>query len=216
MPLAIVDLAEVLFFNVDVIVLGLFLPPEQVAIYFAATRLTQALAYIPYGVSASTAQKFAALGVANRRGELQALVSKSAWLASGATIAAALVLSLLAEPLLALFGSGYDQARLLVPLLCLGIVVACLLGPGEDVLNMLGQERLCAIAFVIALGANIAAALVLVPLLGPMGAAFAVLIGFLVRGLLMSLFAYSRLGLFLPAFGARFLKPKKLSKERSS
>ena len=30
------------------------------------------------------------------------------------------------------------------------MVLACLLGPGEDVLNMLGQERLCAIAFVIA------------------------------------------------------------------
>ena len=206
MPLAAVDLAEVLYFNADVIVLGLLLPPEQVAFYFAASRLTQTLAYVPYGVSAVTAQKYAALGAAGRRGELQALISKSALLASAATILAALVLTILAEPLLALFGSTYDQARQLVPVLSCGMVLACLLGPGEDVLNMLGQERLCAIAFVIALLANVATAFVLIPLIGPMGAALAVVLGFTMRGLLLSAFAYRRLGLVLPVLGTRLIK----------
>ncbi|WIJ23760.1 lipopolysaccharide biosynthesis protein [Devosia sp. RR2S18] len=210
MPLAAVDFAEVLYFNADVIILGLLVPPEQVAFYFAASRLTQILAYVPYGVSAATAQKYAALGAANRRNDLQTLISKSALLASVLAAIAALALSLLAGPLLELFGSGYEQARELVPVLCLGMVVACLLGPGEDVLNMLGEERLCAVAFVIALVANVAAAFVLIPVIGPVGAAIAVVLGFAVRGVMLSLFAYRRLGLVLPALGTLFAKSKGL------
>jgi O-antigen/teichoic acid export membrane protein len=90
------------------------------------------------------------------------------------------------------------------------MVVACLLGPGEDVLNMLGEERLCAVAFVIALVANVAAAFVLIPMIGPMGAAIAVVLGFAVRGVMLSLFAYRRLGLVLPALGTLFAKSKGL------
>jgi O-antigen/teichoic acid export membrane protein len=210
MPLAAVDLAEVLYFNADVIILGLLVPPEQVAFYFAASRLTQTLAYIPYGVSAATAQKYAAHGVAGRRTDLQALIGRSALLASAATILAALTLTVLAEPLLQLFGSSYDQAAHLVPILGLGMVVACLLGPGEDVLNMLGQERLCAIAFLAALVTNVATAFLLIPLIGPLGAAVAVVLGFSIRGLLLAFFAYRRLGLVLPVMGTRFIQPKEL------
>lgn len=209
-PLAAVDLAEVLFFNVDVIILGLMVPPEQVALYFAASRLAQVLAYVPYGVSAATAQKYAALGASGRRAELQAMIGRSALLATILTGLAALALSLLAGPLLALFGSDFDQARQLVPVLCLGIVVACLLGPGEDVLNMLGQERLCSISFALALAVNVCVAIVMVPLFGPMGAAIATVLGLSARGLLLAFFAYRSLGIILPAMGTHLFKAKEL------
>jgi O-antigen/teichoic acid export membrane protein len=208
LPLAAVDLAEVLYFNIDVIILGLLVPPEQVALYFAASRLAQVLAYVPYGVSAATAQKYAAHSAAGRRRELQSLINKSAIVAAILSALAAVALSLLAGPLLQLFGSDYDQARQLVPVLCLGIAVACLLGPGEDVLNMLGQERLCSLGFIAALLVNVAVALALVPHWGPMGAAIAMLAGFTVRGILLAWFAYTRLGLVIPAFGAQLFATK--------
>lgn len=209
-PLASVDLTEVLFLNVDVIILGLLVPPEQVALYFAASRLAQILAYIPYGVSAATAQKYAALGASGRQTELQAMIGRSALLATVLAGSAALVLSLFAGLLLALFGSDFEQARHLVPVLCLGIVLACLFGPGEDVLNMLGRERLCSAAFAIALAVNIAAALALVPLFGPMGAAVATVLGLGARGLLLAVIAYRSLGIILPALGTRLIKAKEL------
>ncbi len=113
----------------------------------------------------------------------------------------AILLSYLGGVLLNLFGPDYAQAHYLVPLLCLGIVAACVLGPGEDVLTMLGEERLCSLAFLLALLVNLSVAITLVPVFGPVGAALAGLAGLTVRGILLAWFAYSRLGLVLPVLG---------------
>ena len=43
LPIALVDATELLLLNADVLVVGLFFPPEAVAVYFAATRITQIL-----------------------------------------------------------------------------------------------------------------------------------------------------------------------------
>lgn len=201
-PMAGVDLAEVLFLNVDVILLGLLVPPEQVAFYFAASRLAQFLAYVPYGVSATTAQKYAALSAGNRRGELQALVSRATVMMTVLTAAGAVTLSVLAAPLLGFFGPEFHIASQFVPVMCLGIVAACALGPGEDVLNMLGEERLCSIGFIVALAVNVVTALVLIPAMGPMGAAIAMALGLAVRGGVLAAIAYWRLGLIIPVFSA--------------
>lgn len=200
-PIASVDFAEVLFFNADILILGFFAPPDTVALYFAASRIAQILAYVPYGVTAVTAQKYARLAAGNKWAELQALIRRSAWLSTAAAITGAILLSSLAGVLLNLFGPDYAQAHYLVPLLCLGIVAACMLGPGEDVLTMLGKERLCSLAFLSALLVNLGVAFTLVPSLGPVGAALAGVAGLTVRGILLAWFAYSRLGLVLPVFG---------------
>jgi len=200
LPLAGVDAAEVLFFNADILILGLFLPPESVALYFAASRLAQLLAYVPYSVTAVTAQKYAALAAAGDTPALQALVRRSARLSSAFALLAALALWMISPALLSLFGPDYGAAGFLVPVLCLGIVLACLFGPGEDVLSMLGEERLCALGFWMALAVNIAAGLCLVPHLGPLGAAIAMGAGLAVRGVLLAWFAFRRLGLLLPVF----------------
>ncbi len=205
-PMALVDLAEVAFNNVDVIILGMLLPPEQVALYFAASRLVQLLSFVPYGVSAVTAQKYAALHVAgNRVDELQSLIGRATALSFTVTLAMAFVMTAMAGPLLGLFGADFEEARALVPALCAGIVVACLLGPGEDVLNMLGEERACAIAFALALAFNIALSLLLVPRIGAMGAAVGMAASLLLRGIVLAGFAYWRLRLVLPFLGARLL-----------
>lgn len=198
MPIALVDAAEVLFLNADVLILGLFLPPELVAFYFAATRLAQVLGYVPYGVSAVTAQRFAALSATGDRVGLQAMVRQAAVISSTLTAIGALVLSILAAPLLSLFGDGFEAAALVVPLLCLGTVIRCLLGPGEDVLTMLGEERACSLSFMMALALNIALSFAFVPLIGLYGAAIATAVSITMRSALMAYFGYRRLGIILP------------------
>lgn len=203
LPIALIDAAEVLFLNADILILGLFLPPEMVAFYFAATRLSQVLGYVPYGVSAVTAQRFATLASRGDRVRLQALVRQAALVSSGLTVAGAIGLGLLAAPLLSLFGEGFEAAALIVPLLCLGTVIACLFGPGEDVLTMLGEERACSLSFLAALIVNVGLNFALIPLLGLYGAAIATAAGFAVRGAMMAYFSRSRLGIIVPVgFGA--------------
>ncbi|ODT65260.1 MAG: hypothetical protein ABS75_32270 [Pelagibacterium sp. SCN 63-23] len=203
LPMAIGDAAEVLFMNADILILGIFVEPEMVAFYFAATRLAQILAYVPYGMSAATAQRMAALAEHDERDSLARLVARTTLVSGGLATLGALAVTILAVPLLTMFGPDYAGAAGLVPVLCGGIAAACLLGPGEDVLNMLGQERLASLSIAVALAVNIGLNFTLIPQMGPMGAAIASAVALILRGLLMAIFAYQRLGLLLP-FGAAF------------
>ena len=199
LPMAGADITEMLLLNADILILGLFVDPVLVAYYFAATRLAQILAYVPYGATAATAQKYAALAAPADRPEFQSLIGKTATLATAATATGALLLTLLAGPLLSLFGAGYVVAAPVVAVLSLGILLSCAFGPGEDVLNMLGEERLCSLGFLLALAVNIALNFALIPLFGIMGAAIATVSALALRGALLAYFAKVRLGLVLPA-----------------
>jgi O-antigen/teichoic acid export membrane protein len=199
LPMAGADVTEMLLLNADILILGLFVEPELVAYYFAATRLAQILAYVPYGATAATAQKYAALAAPADRPELQTLIGKTATLAAAATAFGTLLLGLFAGPLLSMFGAGFDQAAPVVALLALGIFLSCAFGPGEDVLNMLGEERLCSFGFAVALAVNIALNFALIPLFGMMGAAIATVSALTLRGALLAYFAKLRLGLVVPA-----------------
>lgn len=199
LPVALLDASEMLFHNADILILGLFMPPEIVAFYFAATRLAQILSYVPYGISAATAQKYAALAAQGERRKLQHLVGAATTLSTGLAVSGALFLWVFAGPLLNLFGDGYDAAAAVVPVLCLGIVLACALGPGEDILTMMGAERLCAFGFFLALLVNLTLNFALIPVMGMMGAAIATAAALALRGVVLAAFAHRRLGIVLPA-----------------
>ena len=200
LPMVGSDVTEILLLNADILILGLFVSPDQVALYFAATRLAQVLAYVPYGATAATAQKYAMLSAPGDRDELQTLIGQTATLSTVLTGLGALALTLLAPFLLFLFGEFYVDAAPLVALLAAGIVLSCAFGPGENVLNMLGQERICSIGFLCALVVNVALNFALIPAFGLAGAAIATLTALAFRGVLLAYFAKSRLGLVLPAF----------------
>ena len=202
-PMALGEAAEVLFMNADILILGMFAAPELVAYYFAATRLAQVLTYIPYGMSAVTAQRMAALAESHERGKLQALINHTTLVSGGLATLAALAMAVLAPYLLALFGSDYAQASPWVAILAGGIAFACLLGPGEDTLNMLGQERAGLTCIAAALAVNLTLNLLLVPRLGPLGAAWASALALATRGLLAAGFAKRNLNLYLPLGASR-------------
>jgi O-antigen/teichoic acid export membrane protein len=59
LPIGFADWTLVLFGFVDVLLLGLFLPPSEVGVYFAATRLLQFIVFAQYAATAATAPRFA-------------------------------------------------------------------------------------------------------------------------------------------------------------
>lgn len=197
-PLAAVDLTEVLFYNADILVLGLFVEPELLAYYFAATRFAQILGYVPYGITAATAQKYARLAGQRDWAGLQALIVSVTAIATGVACVGLAALWLLSAPLLSLFGADYVAAAGIIPILSLGVVLICAFGPGEDVLSMADEERICAIIFAFAAAANLVFNLVLIPAFGIWGAAIATTAALALRAMLLAWFAYRRLGLALP------------------
>lgn len=194
LPVAFVDFTTLLVSYADVLVLSLFAPPEAVAVYFAATRLIQFIAFVGYAASAATAPRLAEAHARGDRRELLHLVRRATLWTTLAAFGGGVAVVAASPLLLGLFGPGFSAAIPLVAIMGAGLVVQAAMGPAEDVLTMLGQERACALGSVGALFVAIGGAGLLTPLYGVLGAAIAAGIASASRGAILAWFAWRRLG----------------------
>ncbi len=195
LPLAAVDLAHTGFNFVDVILLSFFLPPEAVAVYFAATRILQFVVFASYAASAVTAPRFAEAKARGDLGSLRALIVRTARLTSAATVLIGAGVLGAAPLLLQLFGPGFEASFVPLAILVIGVVAYSAFGPAEDVLNMLGGERVSAAVALAALAVAVVLNLLLIPRFGVMGAAIAMGVAYGLRGAGLAIMARARLGI---------------------
>ena len=201
LPIAAGDLAASAFGFVDVVILGFLAPPEAVGLYFAATRIQQFVAFVHYAASATTAQRLAAARAHGDEAGLAHLVRMQARWTFLATAGVGLGILAVSPLLLGLFGEGFRASLPVLAILVAGSVAASLFGPAEDVLTMLGGERLCAGITLAMLALAALLCLVLIPGLGVVGAAVAVALAQTLRGLALALGARTLHGLSTPVVG---------------
>lgn len=173
LPLVFVDGTLLLFSNADILILSLFVSPAEIALYFAASRILQLVAFVQYAAAAATTQQFSALNATGDHDALEQLARTTTRLTFLAAVGAAGFIYLLAPYLLELFGDGFVDAMPILAVLMVGLIVQAFSGPAESVLNMSGHERVTAITYTAALALNIALNLALIPWLGAIGAAIA-------------------------------------------
>ena len=195
LPIAFVDLTMSGFNYVDVLILGIFMPPQAVGIYFAATRIQAIVVFAQYAATAATAARFAEASARGDRAALQSLIQGTVRLTTLATASLGVAIVVAAPVLLALFGPGFEASFPVLVVLIGGAVVQSAFGPAEDLLNMLGAERVCAVASLGALAIAVALNFLLIPLYGVMGAASAMAIAAVARGMALAIAARLRLGL---------------------
>ena len=94
-------------------------------------------------------------------------------------------------------GSDYVAGYPLMFILAVGLMARATVGPAERLLNMLGEQRLCALVYACAFGVNLIVALALAPRLGGIGAAIATSAAIVVESVLLAVVAKWRLGLHL-------------------
>lgn len=198
LPIAASDLASAGFNFVDVVVLSLLAPPATVGLYFAATRIQQFVVFVHFAATAATAQRFTAAHAAGDAAGLAALVRMQARLTLAATILVGVAVLSAAPLLLGLFGPEFRDSLPILAVLVAGSVCASAFGPGEDLLNMLGGERLAALVTVLMLGLAAILCLALVPALGVLGAALGMALATTLRAVAMAGVAKSVHGLTTP------------------
>lgn len=167
------DGAQMLRSYADVLIVGALAPASTVAIYFAATRVAALLGFVEYAIGAMAAHRFSRLGERGDADALRAYARKAAQVTFWPTLAGAVLVSLAAQAILSLFGPGFADGALAVAILAAGYAIRAAVGPADDLLVMLGRERLAFLAQAAGLAASIAGALLLVPAYGTMGAAIA-------------------------------------------
>jgi O-antigen/teichoic acid export membrane protein len=121
-------------------VVGIFLKPQDVAIYSAAAATSGLVTFPLYAVSALSAPKFAALHAQQRQFDLQALVADVVRWTFWPSLAIALILIAFGPIVLRLFGPGFEQGYVALLILTLGQLVNAFAGPVASLLNMTGHQ----------------------------------------------------------------------------
>jgi O-antigen/teichoic acid export membrane protein len=106
-PLLTVSGFTLLLGSTDIIILKLFVGPEDIAVYFAATKIVAVASFVAYGVANTSAHRFAAHAASGDRGATARLAAETVSWTFWPTLAVAAGLAAFAGPLLSLFGSSF-------------------------------------------------------------------------------------------------------------
>lgn len=195
LPLFAITGSELLLQNTDVLVVSHFMTPRDAAIYFAAAKTMSLVMFIHYAVGSAFANRFSALNARGERSELVSFVSDAVRWTFWPSLVAALGILALGWPLLSLFGVGFTAGYPVMFILVLGFLGRAAMGPSEFILNMLGQQKICAIIIASMAVLNIGLNVLLVPRFGIIGAAIATATVLVLGAGLNTVFAQRRLGL---------------------
>ena len=203
LPILMVEGFYLLLSYTDVLVLQQFRASEEVGIYFAVVKTLALVSFIHYAMSATTAHRFSEYHASGDRERLSAYVAHAIKWTFWPSLAATVVLLTFGKPLLWLFGPQFVKGYDIMFIAAIGLVVRAAIGPVERLLNMLGQQKLCALAYALAFLLNLGLCFLLVPRFGGHGAAAATSIALTFETVLLFTITRKRLGLHVLAFGKR-------------
>ena len=186
--------AEELFVWIDVLILGFLVSPDQASLYFAAQRSLSLAAFVQYGFMLVAARGFSlSLASADRAG-LQARITRSTNATFWLTIPSVALTLAAGYPLLHLFGEAFVAAYPCLVLLGLAYVIRAATGQAAELLVVQGRYRLSLAIVSLSVAVCVAAMLVLVPLWGITGAAFAMVLVQIVRLVVVTGLVYRHTG----------------------
>jgi len=203
LPILLVEGFYLLLSYTDVLVLQQFRASAEVGVYFAVVKTLALVSFIHYAMSATTAHRFAEYHAVGDNARLSAYVAHAIKWTFWPSLAATILLLALGKPLLWLFGPQFVVGYDIMFIAAIGLVVRSAIGPVERLLNMLGHQHICALAYALAFVMNVVLCLALVPRFGGHGAAAATSISLVFETVLLFWIVRRRLGLHVLAFGKR-------------
>jgi O-antigen/teichoic acid export membrane protein len=195
LPIFMVEGFYLLLTHADVLLLRQYRSPDEIAVYYAAAKTLALVAFVSFSVSAATAHKFSEYHVAGNKVQLAAFLADSIRWTFWPSLAATVIILALGRPFLSLFGAQFVDGYALMFILAVGPLARATVGPVERLLNMVGEQRACAVVYASAFAVNIALCVLLIPLLGVAGAAVAISGAMILEAALLFGVAKQRLGL---------------------
>ncbi|MEA2941858.1 MAG: hypothetical protein QOD09_2387 [Bradyrhizobium sp.] len=206
LPILMVEGFYLLLSYTDVLLLQQYRTSEEVGVYFAVVKTLALVSFIHYAMSATTAHRFAEYHASGDRARLSAYVAHAIQWTFWPSLAATLALLAFGKPLLWLFGPQFTAGYDIMFIAAMGLVVRAAIGPVERLLNMLGHQHICALAYALAFAINVVLCVLLIPRFGGHGAAAATSLALSFETVLLFWIVRRRLGLHVLAFGS-YLSP---------
>lgn len=201
-PLLLITASQALLASTDTLMLGMMRGPEQAGLYSVAAQL---VTVITLGISAANgivAPMIAELDAAGDRAGIRRLLAISARGVMAYAIPVILFLLLLGRPLLGLYGKEFEASWVPMMVLALGQFGIVAFGSVGFLLTMSGHERAASVTIAASAVLNIVLNFLLIPRWGVLGAAMATSVATISRSLILTLWAWRKLGMTATAFGS--------------
>jgi O-antigen/teichoic acid export membrane protein len=202
-PLVILGATEALMNRTGVILLGWIADTKDAGIYSLAFNIALVVMLPRVAVNTLFAPVISDLYARSDKGTMQVLITRAASWTFCAGICIAAALFVLAEPLLAWFGAGYEAGVSALRILLISQVMAASAGSQLYVMTMTGHERGAAVLLVSCTIVNAGASAVLISMNGLTGAAIGTAVSLVIWNVAMALFLWRRLSVLpgvLPMF----------------
>jgi O-antigen/teichoic acid export membrane protein len=185
----------------DILILGVMLGAGATGIYSVANRGAGIMLQAQISIGLSLAPVLVRLSTENNYARIQRLTRKSSRINFVISLGMALILVLLGRTFLGLFGPEFVAGY--APLLVLGFgqVVVSLFGASQMLLVMTGHERDSAIGAALGLIAMVVLNVLMIPIYGMIGAAWATAIAQVTTAALLAWFCWKRLKVLPTATG---------------
>ncbi len=194
-PMFLVDAFLVLLNSIDILVVGRFAEPDRVAIYFATVKTLALVHFVHYAARVASAERFASAWHAGDRADLVTFVARVVRWTFWASLAMSIGVLIVGRPLLWLFGPDFTEGFPILFVLIVGVLARASVGPAETLLSMAGQQGASALVYGLTFAGSVLLNLILVPIYGIWGAAFATTAAMVFESVLLALVVRRRLGL---------------------
>ena len=208
LPIFLVESFFFLLTNADVLMVGHFMRPDDVAIYFATVKTLALVHFVYFAVKAGVAQRYSKFTHGGSHAELAAFARETVSWTFWPSLAMALFVLAIGEPMLSLFGPGFSAGYPLLFVLVIGVVARAAVGPAESLLTMSGHQNICAAVYALTLAVNVGLNVLFIPAMGLWGAAIATAAAMVFEAAALSLTVRRKLGIVM----AIFLPPAQLER----
>jgi O-antigen/teichoic acid export membrane protein len=202
LPLVILGGTEALLNRTGVILLDWMVDPKTAGIYSLAFNVALVVTVPRIAVNTQFAPEIAGLYARQEKGMMQALVTRAATWTLCMGFGIALVLFVLAGPLLSWFGPGYEAGITALRILLISQAMTAGLGSLQYVMTMTGNERSAATLLVVSAIGNTLVSVLLIGLFGLSGAATATAMALIGWNAATAWFVWRRLDLLPGVLGA--------------
>jgi O-antigen/teichoic acid export membrane protein len=173
LPMLLLDAVALLLLNIDIILLGFFVGPDEIARYFASQRIISLVSFVHFAVAAAAVSHFATAHATGDRERLRQEFGRSRLLAFFPSLILAIFLVALGKPLLMLFGADFVSAWPVMTILGVGLLARAGAGPAQALLVSTGHHNATVLVLCTTLLVNGCLGIVLIPRHGLIGAALA-------------------------------------------
>jgi O-antigen/teichoic acid export membrane protein len=178
LPLLLLESFSLLLLNLDVLLLNLYVAPDQIGIYSAAVKTISLVSFVHFSVTAVAMPEFARLHAAGEPGRIASFWREMRRWTFIPSALAAVALLLLGPFLLALFGPDFPAAWPVMGVLAVGLIIRAFAGPAQSLLAVSGHQNVAVIVLGVTVLLNVGLNLSLIPHYGIMGTAIAAALSF--------------------------------------